>query len=102
MIRPLTFDKLARTVALATVVGCTPATNQLPSPSVTTPARAPQGPAPSRAELLKGDYGRYRANNDLLYYHLDVRVDPDKKYLTPGARPLKILDGGDVVKEILA
>src|SRR5204863_7417252 len=26
--------------------------------------------------------GRYRANNDLLFYHLDVRVDPEKKFLS--------------------
>jgi aminopeptidase N len=38
-------------------------------------------PTPTHADVLRGDYGRYRANNDLLYYHLDVRVDPDKKYL---------------------
>jgi aminopeptidase N len=38
-------------------------------------------PTPTHANILRGDYGRYRANNDLLYYHLDVRVDPDKKYL---------------------
>ena len=36
---------------------------------------------PTRANVLRGEYGRYRANNDLLYYHLDVRVDPDKKFL---------------------
>ena len=35
--------------------------------------------APTRADILRGEYGRYRANNDLLYYELDVRVDPDKK-----------------------
>ncbi len=35
--------------------------------------------APTRADILRGEYGRYRANNDLLYYHLDVRVDPGKK-----------------------
>jgi aminopeptidase N len=35
--------------------------------------------APTRADLLRGEYGRYRANNDLLFYHLDVRVDPEKK-----------------------
>jgi aminopeptidase N len=35
--------------------------------------------APTRADFLRGQYGRYRANNDLLFYHLDVRVDPDKK-----------------------
>jgi aminopeptidase N len=37
--------------------------------------------APTRANLLRGEYGRYRANNDLLYYHLDVRVDPEQKFL---------------------
>lgn len=30
----------------------------------------------TRANMLRGAYGPYRANNDLLYYHLDVRVDP--------------------------
>ena len=35
--------------------------------------------APTRLDVLRGEYGRYRANNDLLYYELDVRVDPDKK-----------------------
>ena len=38
--------------------------------------------APSRTEILRGEYGRYRANNDLLYYHLDIRVDPEKKYIS--------------------
>jgi aminopeptidase N len=38
--------------------------------------------APSRAELLRGEYGRYRANNDLLHYDLDVRVDPERKFIT--------------------
>src|SRR5688572_8508852 len=37
--------------------------------------------APSRAELLRGEYGRYRSNNDLLHYDLDVRIDPDKKWI---------------------
>jgi len=36
---------------------------------------------PTRANILRGEYGRYRSNNDLLYYHLDVRVDPDQKSL---------------------
>ena len=35
--------------------------------------------APTRADVLRGEYGRYRANNDLLHYDLDVRVDPEKK-----------------------
>jgi hypothetical protein len=35
----------------------------------------------SEADHLRGGYGPFRANNDLLYYHLDVRVDPDKQTL---------------------
>jgi aminopeptidase N len=36
-------------------------------------------PEPTRADFLRGEYGRHRANNDLLYYHLDIRVDPATK-----------------------
>jgi len=47
---------------------------------------APAPPAadrpPSRADILRGEYGRYRANNDLLSYHLDVRIDPAAKTIT--------------------
>jgi aminopeptidase N len=39
-------------------------------------------PIPTRAAILRGAYGPYRANNDLLYYHLDVRVDPEQKSLS--------------------
>jgi aminopeptidase N len=51
------------------------------------PASAQRGPLPdktlvTRANILRGAYDRYRANNDLLSYHLDVRVDPDKRYLS--------------------
>jgi len=34
---------------------------------------------PTRFDLLRGVYGPFRANNDLLYYHLDIRVDPEAK-----------------------
>ena len=37
--------------------------------------------APTHADILRGEYGPYRANNDLLFYHLDVRVDPEKKFI---------------------
>ena len=37
--------------------------------------------APTHFDILRGEYGRYRANNDLLFYHLDVRVDPEKKFI---------------------
>jgi aminopeptidase N len=44
--------------------------------------RAPALRPPTRADILRGEYGRYRANNDLLSYHLDIRVDPEKKHLS--------------------
>ncbi|HEY6444944.1 MAG TPA: M1 family metallopeptidase [Acidobacteriaceae bacterium] len=37
---------------------------------------------PTRTAILRGAYGPYRANNDLLYYHLDLRVDPAQKFLS--------------------
>ena len=39
-------------------------------------------PIPTRYDMLRGAYGPYRANNDLLYYHLDIRVDPDKQWIS--------------------
>jgi aminopeptidase N len=51
--------------------------------AVTSAASAQQTPrTPTHADILRGEYGPYRANNDLLWYHLDVRVDPEKKYLS--------------------
>ncbi len=50
------------------------------------PAPRPEPPstlrAPSRIDILRGEYGRYRANNDLLYYDLDIRVNPEKKFIS--------------------
>ena len=34
---------------------------------------------PTRFDLLRGAYGPSRSNNDLLYYHLNIRVDPQEK-----------------------
>jgi aminopeptidase N len=39
-------------------------------------------PPPTRAEMLRGAYGPYRANNKLIYYHLDIRVDPEKQFIS--------------------
>jgi aminopeptidase N len=50
---------------------------QAPAPPALPPA--PPLRPPTRADILRGEYGRYRANNDLLFYHLDVRIDPEKK-----------------------
>ena len=49
------------------------------NPQQTAPAEPSTQRPPTRADILRGEYGRYRANNDLLSYHLDVRVDPSKK-----------------------
>jgi aminopeptidase N len=76
----------------------------------------PNGPAgaaaPTHADILRGAYGPYRANNDLLFYHLNVRVDPDKKtisgdnlirfkMLTDGTRIQLDLDGALAVDKIV-
>jgi aminopeptidase N len=47
-----------------------------------TKPSAAELPAPTRAEMLRGAYGPYRANNKLLYYHLDIRVDPEKQFIS--------------------
>jgi aminopeptidase N len=54
------------------------------APATAAPATAAPATAlpPTRADILRGEYGRYRANNDLLYYHLDIRVDPENKALS--------------------
>src|ERR1700733_7600574 len=36
---------------------------------------------PTHAQLLRGAYDRYRANNKLISYALDIRVDPAGKTL---------------------
>ena len=66
-----------------------PAQPVTPPAAQTLPPAAPQrvrpidaaAPLPDCAAMLRGAYGPFRANNDLLYYHLSVRVDPEKKLL---------------------
>lgn len=64
---------IAAIVSIASVAGA----QQAPRPEPPSTLRAP-----SRAEVMRGEYTRYRANNDLLYYDLDVRIDPDKKWIS--------------------
>ena len=53
------------------------------APAPTGLRQTPTAPkAPTRADILRGEYGRYRANNDLLFYDLDIRVDPEKKFVS--------------------
>ncbi|MFZ0641373.1 MAG: M1 family metallopeptidase [Candidatus Acidiferrales bacterium] len=48
------------------------------------PAYQPPQPGapPTQADILRGGYGPYRANNHLLFYHLEIRVDPQKKFIS--------------------
>jgi aminopeptidase N len=54
------------------------------SPALFSQDRNPTAaqPQPTHEQKLRGEYGRFRANNDLLYYHLDIRVDPDRKFIS--------------------
>jgi aminopeptidase N len=78
------FANLLRKTVLVSVglAGCVTAQT---SPSTPQPPAAPRQPRghhdPTRADILRGGYGPYRANNDLLFYHLDIRVDPEKKFI---------------------
>ncbi|RPJ83978.1 MAG: M1 family peptidase [Acidobacteria bacterium] len=60
-------------------IGSTPAGATRPGTSA--PATPGARREPTRMEVLRGNYDRYRANNDLLFYHLDIRVDPGKKWI---------------------
>ncbi|QMV20189.1 M1 family peptidase [Granulicella sp. 5B5] len=60
----------------------TPAPQASAQKLVTTPGRVRPPDVlkpPTEDDLLRGAYGPYRANNDLLFYHLKLRVDPDTK-----------------------
>src|ERR1700677_5061033 len=47
------------------------------------PAQTLRAPAaPTHADILRGEYGPFRANNDLLFYHLDIRFDPEKNSIS--------------------
>lgn len=48
----------------------------------TTPSARTEQQPPTHANILRGEYGRYRANNDLLSYHLDIRIDSEKKFVS--------------------
>jgi aminopeptidase N len=67
----------------------TPATQNGPAGSESAAAVAQhvrqndaEAKLPDRTAMLRGAYGPFRANNDLLYYHLSVRVDPEQKTLS--------------------
>ncbi len=57
---------------------------------------------PTKDDLLRGAYGPYRANNDLLFYHLTLRVDPVKKSIagTNVVRFRMLADGQKIQLEL--
>ena len=68
-------------ISLLVATGLGPSTRaQTPPPAAAQQAARPEPPL--RARILRGEYGPYRANNDLLFYHLDIRIDPDKKFIS--------------------
>ena len=72
-----TISRIAGLVVLTLTVSAALFTVHLRGQQAPAPPPSSEGP-PTRADILRGQYGRYRANNDLLFYHLDVRVDPNR------------------------
>jgi aminopeptidase N len=81
-------------LVLALVLAGLPAAAVAQTATTPAPPPAPAAPStgrpPTRADILRGEYGRYRANNDLLFYHLDVRVDPVRKSIS-GSNEVRFL-----------
>jgi len=49
----------------------------------------------TRADTLRGSYGPYRANNDLLAYDLDIKVDVEEKFIAGSNRiTFRMLEDG--------
>src|SRR5215472_2505082 len=76
----VTFLVLAAGISATPWVGAQ--TSSPSSPPAAPPQRSRGHGEPTRADILRGAYGPYRANNDLLFYHLDIRVDPEKKFIS--------------------
>jgi aminopeptidase N len=79
MPRPRTVGLLLTTLLLTGVAASAQTSGTAAAPPPATPPAPSTEAPPARADRLRGEYGRYRANNDLLFYTLDVRVDPARK-----------------------
>ena len=65
------------------LVGAAQTASPTPAPQASpSPQRSRGRGEPSKFDILRGAYGPYRANNDLLFYHLDIRIDPQKKLVS--------------------
>lgn len=64
-----------------------------------TPRPQPAVLPDTRAAMLRGAYGPYRANNDLLSYDLDIRVDPVKQTISgKNTIRFRMLDDGSRIQ----
>jgi aminopeptidase N len=72
----------SQTATPAGAAAAVPAVKHAAVPKPPTQQNDAEIPAPTRAAMLLGAYGPFRANNDLLYYHLDIRVDPEKQWIS--------------------
>ncbi|HIC23479.1 MAG TPA: M1 family peptidase, partial [Planctomycetes bacterium] len=69
-------------ILLALTLLCTTPVSGVAANPASAALSGVQDPEPDpqlRKRQLRGEYGRYRANNDLTYYHLDIRVSPESK-----------------------
>ena len=83
IIQTLVFLLTAASLSVAQTTAQPSQPASTPTPPASTPLPHVRGlDAPTKAELLRGAYGPYRANNDLLFYHLDIRIDPAKKLVS--------------------
>ena len=73
---------MASSLAAQTAATTGSQVSPLPKQSVASATPPQAAHEPTRADILRGAYGEDRANNDLLYYHLDIRVDPEKKIVS--------------------
>jgi aminopeptidase N len=64
---------------LVVMLAAAPMAEQAKPPSPPSPSTLR---APTRIDILRGEYGRYRANNDLRHYELDLRVNPEQKFIS--------------------
>jgi aminopeptidase N len=73
----------ARGQAAQQVVGSQPSAQSATTTPGATESQGAHAPdavkVPTKDDLLRGGYGPYRADNDLLFYRLNVRVDPVAK-----------------------
>ena len=73
---------MSRSLSAALVLGLSFLTAPSAAPQSSASPKVETAPSPKEADRLRGFYGPYRANNDLLYYGLHVRVDPAKQLLS--------------------